>query len=164
MRAQQGLSLKFQIPNVFPELSVRQNLKIALARKHSGSGLDAEIESALRLLDLIHRQNDPARMLSHGQKQWLELGLAVAIRPSLLLLDEPTAGMTTEETEKTGRLIVEMNKSGVTVIAVEHDMQFVRQIAHTVSVLHLGRIFFEGTIDSVLRNEAVTDIYFGRAA
>jgi branched-chain amino acid transport system ATP-binding protein len=160
-RAKRGISIKFQLPSVFPELSVRQNLKIALSRRHRGSELDERIEETLDLVELSDHRSKTARVLSHGQKQWLEFGLAISLRPRLLLLDEPTAGMTSNETEKTGELVLKLNRSGVTVVAVEHDMQFVRQIAHTVTVLHLGRVFFEGRLEDVLADEKVKQIYFG---
>ncbi|MDR3468236.1 MAG: ABC transporter ATP-binding protein [Xanthobacteraceae bacterium] len=162
-RAKRGISIKFQLPSVFPELSVRQNLKIALSRRYLGSELDDRIDETLDLVELSDQRGKLARVLSHGQKQWLEFGLAISLKPRLLLLDEPTAGMTPEETERTGELVLRLNRSGVTVVAVEHDMQFVRQIARTVSVLHLGTVFSEGRLNDVLANEDVKKIYFGEA-
>jgi ABC-type uncharacterized transport system ATPase subunit len=100
--------------------------------------------------------------LSHGEQQWLEIGMALSVNPKLLLLDEPTAGMGPGETEATGRLIESLNADGVTILVIEHDMAFVRQIARTVTVLHLGRIFAEGTIADIEANQDVTDIYLGR--
>jgi ABC-type uncharacterized transport system ATPase subunit len=160
-RAKRGISIKFQLPSIFPKLSVRQNLKIALSRRYRGSELARQIDETLDLIELSDHSGKFARILSHGQKQWLEIGLAISLRPRLLLLDEPTAGMTSEETERTGELVLKLNRSGVTVVAVEHDMQFVRQIARTVSVLHLGRVFFEGELEDVLIDENVRQIYFG---
>jgi branched-chain amino acid transport system ATP-binding protein len=160
-RAKRGISIKFQLPSIFPELSVRQNLKIALSQRYRGSELGRQIDQTLDLIELSDHRSKLARILSHGQKQWLEIGLAISLKPRLLLLDEPTAGMTSEETERTGELVRKLNRSGVTVVAVEHDMQFVRQIARTVSVLHLGKVFFEGELEDVLVDENVKQIYFG---
>ncbi len=88
--------------------------------------------------------------LSHGQKQWLEIGMAISLKPRLLLLDEPTAGMSPEETHATGEMVKSLNAGGMTVLAVEHDMTFVRQVAQRVTVLHLGRVFAQGTIDQIV--------------
>lgn len=160
-RARKGISIKFQIPNIFPELSVAQNIKIALSRAYHQAELADQTDKLLDTLELTGRRCDRARVLSHGEKQWLEIGLALAIRPRLLLLDEPTAGMTAAETEKTGKLVLRLRQGGVTIIAVEHDMEFVRQIADTVTVLHLGKVFFGGALNEVLESAEVSDIYFG---
>jgi ABC-type uncharacterized transport system ATPase subunit len=103
-----------------------------------------------------------AGQLAHGQKQWLEIAMAIGLRPSLLLLDEPKAGMSPEETWKTGEMVQELNRSGMTVLAVEHDMAFVRQIAKRVSVLHFGRMFAQGGIDEITADERVQEIYLGK--
>ena len=103
-----------------------------------------------------------AGTLSHGQQQWLEIGMAIALKPKLLLLDEPTAGMSPEETFKTGELVKRLNAEGMTIVVIEHDMTFVRQIARKVTVLHFGQVFLEGTLDEVVHNEEVVRIYLGK--
>jgi len=101
--------------------------------------------------------------LSHGQKQWLEIGMAISLKPQLLLLDEPTAGMTPDETYATGEIVQALNVEGVTILAVEHDMAFVRQIAQKVTVLHFGKTFAQGTIDEIINDDRVAAIYLGQA-
>jgi len=162
-RVQRGLSIKFQVPGIFHALSVEQNLRIALQRTVEYSARNAEIDRLLGLLDLAHQRSTAAGNLSHGQQQWLEIGMAIACRPKLLLLDEPTAGMSPEETFKTGELVKRLNAQGMTVIVIEHDMTFVRQIATRVTVLHFGKIFDEGTLDDIVKNEDVVRIYLGKA-
>jgi ABC-type uncharacterized transport system ATPase subunit len=162
-RVQRGLSIKFQVPGIFHALSVEQNLRIALQRTVEYAARNAEIDRLLGLLDLAHQRSTAAGNLSHGQQQWLEIGMAIACRPKLLLLDEPTAGMSPEETFKTGELVKRLNAQGMTVIVIEHDMTFVRQIATRVTVLHFGKIFDEGTLDDIVKNEDVVRIYLGKA-
>jgi ABC-type uncharacterized transport system ATPase subunit len=99
--------------------------------------------------------------LSHGQKQWLEIGMATSLGPKLLLLGEPTAGMSLEETHATGEMVRALQAEGMTVLAVEHDMNFVREIATRVTVLHFGRIFAQGSIDEIMADDRVAEIYLG---
>jgi urea transport system ATP-binding protein len=141
-RIRRGLSVKFQVPGVFKGLSVRQNLEIALQSRHRGGELEAEIDRLLLFLGLESEQAQTAGNLSHGEKQWLEIGMAISLKPSLLLLDEPTAGMSP---------------------AIEHDMAFVRQVAQRVTVLHLGQVFAQGSIDEIVADERVAAIYLGQA-
>ncbi|MEY9183723.1 ABC-type uncharacterized transport system ATPase subunit [Bradyrhizobium sp. USDA 326] len=162
-RIHRGLSVKFQVPGVFKGLSVRQNLEIALQSRHRGAELEAEIERLLTFLGLESEQAQVAGNLSHGQKQWLEIGMAVSLKPRLLLLDEPTAGMSPEETYMTGEMVQRLNADGMTVLAIEHDMAFVRQVAHRVTVLHLGQVFAQGSIDEIVADERVAAIYLGQA-
>ncbi len=162
-RIRRGISVKFQVPGVFKGLSVRQNLEIALQRKQSGAALRGRIDELLEFLGLKADAGSLAGSLSHGQKQWLEIGMAIALEPRLLLLDEPTAGMSPEETHATGELVRRLNAKGMTVLAVEHDMAFVRQVAHTVTVLHLGKVFAQGSIDAIVADERVAAIYLGQA-
>jgi urea transport system ATP-binding protein len=162
LRVQRGLSIKFQIPGIFLELPVGQNLRIALQRVHRGAALEQELERLFEFIDLGHQRSELATNLSHGQQQWLEIAMAVALQPSVLLLDEPTAGMSPEETFKTGELVKKLNASGMTVVVIEHDMAFVRQIAKRVTVLHYGEIFHEGSLDEIVRNEDVVRIYLGK--
>jgi len=161
-RVQRGMSIKMQAPSVFKELPVRQNIHIALQQKRSGRELAEEQERLLTLLDLATDASKPAGALAHGQQQWLEIGMALALRPRLLLLDEPTAGMSPEETHRTGELIKSLNRDGMTVIVVEHDMAFIRQIAQRVTVLHLGRIFAGGSLEEVVSDPRVAEIYLGK--
>ncbi len=160
-RIHRGLSVKFQVPGIFNGLSVRQNLEIALQSRHRGPELAQEIDRLLAFLGLEAEQAQTASNLSHGQKQWLEIGMAISLRPRLLLLDEPTAGMSPEETHLTGEMVQRLNADGMTVLAIEHDMAFVRQVARRVTVMHLGQIFAQGSIDQVVADERVADIYLG---
>jgi ABC-type uncharacterized transport system ATPase subunit len=156
------MSIKMQAPSVFKELPVRQNIQIALQDRLSGAERSAEEERLLSLLNLVEDSGKLAGALSHGQQQWLEIGMALALQPQLLLLDEPTAGMSPEETYKTGELIKSFNAEGMTVLVVEHDMAFVRQVAQRVTVLHLGKIFAHGSLESILEDEKVAEIYLGK--
>ncbi|MGJ4890999.1 ABC transporter ATP-binding protein [Bradyrhizobium sp. HKCCYLRH3099] len=162
-RIRRGLSVKFQVPGVFKGLSVRQNLEIALQSRLHGPALDEEIDRLLAFLNLEAEQAQLAGNLSHGQKQWLEIGMAIALKPRLLLLDEPTAGMSPEETHMTGEMVRRLNAAGMTVLAIEHDMAFVRQVAQRVTVLHLGQVFAQGSIDEIVADERVAAIYLGQA-
>jgi len=161
-RIRRGISVKFQVPGIFTSLSVAQNLEIALQHHLEGHGLRGEIRRLLDFLNLADAAAEPAGNLSHGQKQWLEIGMAVSLKPKLLLLDEPTAGMSPEETRATGEMVRALNRDGVTVLAVEHDMAFVRQVATRVTVLHFGRIFAQGSIDAIVADEHVAEIYLGQ--
>lgn len=161
-RVQRGMSIKMQAPSVFKELPVRQNIQTALQERLSGAERIAEEDRLLTLLNLAPDSGKLAGALSHGQQQWLEIGMALALKPQLLLLDEPTAGMSPEETYKTGELIKSFNAEGMTVLVVEHDMAFVRQVAQRVTVLHLGKIFARGNLESILQDEKVAEIYLGK--
>jgi branched-chain amino acid transport system ATP-binding protein len=156
-----GMSIKMQTPSVFKELPVRQNLHIALQHHVTPAELAAEEERLLSLLDLAADAARPAGVLAHGQQQWLEIGMALALRPQLLLLDEPTAGMSPEETFRTGELLLRLNAEGVTLLVVEHDMSFVRQIAQEVTVMHFGKVFARGTIEAIVNDPSVAEIYLG---
>lgn len=162
-RVNQGIAVKFQVPGIFPELSVWQNMQIAVQNHlHRLSMADA-IAKALAFVGLSDKAGELAGVLSHGEQQWLEIGMAVSTEPRLLLLDEPTAGMTPEETSRTGEMIQALNRAGMSILAVEHDMEFVRQIAHKVTVLNFGEIFAEGTINEIEAHEEVARIYLGTA-
>lgn len=163
-RVRDGISVKFQVPGIFAEMSVRQNLQVSYQRAHKNNAeLQGKIDQLLKFLNLTAHQDKLAGNLSHGQKQWLEIGMAVSLEPVLLLLDEPTAGMTPDETEQTGQMILDLNKQGVTVLAVEHDMGFVRQIADHVTVLNYGKIFASGSISDIEQDERVIEIYLGKS-
>ena len=160
-RIRRGMSVKFQVPGIFKALSARQNLEIALQHHLEGRSLDAEADRLIAFLNLSKVATQLAGNLSHGQKQWLEIGMAISLKPKLLLLDEPTAGMSPAETHATGEIVKTLNAGGVTILAVEHDMSFVRQVALRVTVLHLGRIFAQGTIEEIVADEHVAAIYLG---
>ena len=160
-RIRKGISVKFQVPGIFKELSVWHNLEIALQDHLEGHSLSREIAQILDFVDLADAAAEPAGSLSHGQQQWLEIGMAISIKPRLLLLDEPTAGMSPDETHKTGEMVKTLNAEGVSILAVEHDMAFVRQIADQVTVLHMGGLFAQGSIAEIEANEQVAEIYLG---
>jgi branched-chain amino acid transport system ATP-binding protein len=162
-RIHRGLSVKFQVPGVFKGLSVRQNLEIALQSRHRGGALAREIDRLVTFTGLEAEQAQQAGNLSHGQKQWLEIGMAISLKPRLLLLDEPTAGMSPEETHLTGEMVQRLNADGMTVLAIEHDMAFVRQVARRVTVLHLGQVFAQGSMEQIIADERVAAIYLGQA-
>lgn len=160
-RIREGISVKFQVPGIFKDLSVDQNLVIALQRFYAPAEMRHEIERLLDFLRLGPVRRMQAGSLSHGQQQWLEIAMAIGPRPKLLLLDEPTAGMTPDETQFTGEILLHLNREGMSILAVEHDMAFVRQIADQVTVLHFGRIFAQGSIDEITANDEVAKIYLG---
>ena len=162
-RVMRGMSIKMQVPSVFRELPVAQNLQIALQRRLPIGAIPAEQARLLALLDLDRQADALAGALSHGQQQWLEIGMALASGPKMLLLDEPTAGMSPEETFRTGELVQRLNAEGMTVLVVEHDMAFIRQIAQKVTVLHFGRVFAQGSIDQIVSDPRVAEIYLGKS-
>lgn len=168
--AQAGIGRKFQKPTVFESHSVFENLELALKTDkgiwHSLFGkLSAQqrehIEQVLQTVNLIELRHSPAGLLSHGQKQWLEIGMLLAQEPQLLLLDEPVAGMTDFETERTAELFNSLAGTH-SLIVVEHDMDFVAQIARKVTVLHQGAVLAEGSMSEVQSNEQVIEVYLGR--
>jgi branched-chain amino acid transport system ATP-binding protein len=164
-RARRGISLKFQSPRIYQQMSVSKNILTPLLRGSKGSAeRDERLDELLSMIGLQAERDAIAGDLSHGQQQWLEIAMAISIEPDMLLLDEPTAGMTMEETVETGNIITELNKSGITVVVVEHDIKFIHQIAESVTVLHQGDILFQGTPDEVSNNEEVQRVYLGQTA
>jgi len=164
-RVRKGLCQKFQTTRIYRALTVAQNLLIAggarrLSRTKSRTK-NGRLSWAINTLGLDSESEVPSGELSHSQQQWLEICLALATEPDLLLLDEPTAGMTPEETELTAQFVINLNRQGLTVLVVEHDMAFVRYIAQRVTVLHYGRIFTEGSLDEIESNHEVRRIYLG---
>jgi urea transport system ATP-binding protein len=167
-----GVGRKFQTPSIFANLNVRENLELALARASKGvlatlqarfSGEQRErIETTLETIGLALHAAERAGGLSHGEKQWLEIGMVMVQDAELLLVDEPVAGMTDEETEKTGRLLQGIAEERA-VLVIEHDMEFVRSIARTVTVLHEGSVLCEGPVDQVQNDERVMEVYLGRS-
>jgi urea transport system ATP-binding protein len=167
--AQLGIGRKFQRPTVFHGHSVFENIELALAGRRgvfrslfavlSGQQKD-KIDEVLQTVGLSDRRHDRAGRLSHGQKQWLEIGMLLALEPSILLVDEPVAGMTHQETERTAELLLGLAGQH-TVVVVEHDMDFIRSIARVVTVLHEGRVLAEGSMDSVQNDPKVIEVYLG---
>jgi urea transport system ATP-binding protein len=165
-----GIGRKFQTPSVYIDHTVFENLLLSLAGTRSvWSTLFSRvtltkkerIQEVMEIVGLASRQHDQAGSLSHGQKQWLEIGMLLAQEPKLLLVDEPAAGMTDEETAKTGELLLSLAGKH-SVIVIEHDMAFVRQIARKVTVLHQGSVLCEGTVDQVQSDDRVMEVYLGR--
>ena len=168
--AQMGIGRKFQKPTVFEQLSVFENLELALkTNKAVKSAMFFKLDSAqsdrlAQVLHTIHLDGSVQRMagnLSHGQKQWLEIGMLLMQDPKLLLLDEPVAGMTDEETVRTAELFISLKKHH-SLIVVEHDMSFIERISEKVTVLHEGSVLAEGTLAQVQNNEKVIEVYLGR--
>lgn len=160
-RARMGLSIKMQIPGVYGELTIRDNMRIAAQNYVNPKKLDDEIDRLINFVGIQDLGNEIVKNLSHGQQQWLEMAMALASKPDLLLLDEPVAGMGPEETEFTAQIIKKINDSGITIIFIDHDMEFVRRISQKITVLHYGKLFAEGTIDEIESNEEVIKIYLG---
>ena len=167
--SQAGIGRKFQIPSVFRDLTVARNIEVASFRNPSvfrnlGFGLTAaareRVDEILELVGLTHCTQTEAGNLSHGETQWLELGMLMAQAPKVVLLDEPTAGMTEAETAKTAAIIKAM-RGQHTIVVVEHDMAFVKQIADRITVMHLGKVLAEGDVASIESNQAVRDAYLG---
>ncbi|MFY9478171.1 MAG: urea ABC transporter ATP-binding protein UrtD [Aquabacterium sp.] len=176
--AQVGIGRKFQKPTVFEQLSVFENLELALkADRRALSSVFFKLDSAqmdriAEMLKLIHLKDDAQRtagLLSHGQKQWLEIGMLLMQDPKLLLLDEPVAGMTDEETERTAELFLSL-EGAHSLVVVEHDMKFINELTtrgatadkKKVTVLHEGSVLAEGTLAQVQANDKVVEVYLGR--
>jgi urea transport system ATP-binding protein len=168
--AQAGIGRKFQRPTVFEDQSVEDNLLMALARPRGPVSVlfwRASKQALARVRDLAEEigladhLSRKSGELSHGQKQWLEIGMLLAQEPRLLLVDEPAAGMTPEEREHTTSLLVEAARTRA-VVVVEHDMEFVRRLDCKVTVLHEGSVLAEGRLDHVTANQKVIDVYLGR--
>jgi urea transport system ATP-binding protein len=172
--ANRGVIRKFQTPSVFPDHTVFENMVLSSGRKGflaiiSARALSPEqdrIAEVLGQVGLLQHANERAGTLSHGQKQWLEIAMLLVQDPTLLLLDEPVAGMTRAEKEKTAALLEAIvQRAACTVMLIEHDMEFVRQIArrgHRVTVLHEGSVLSEGSIDQVQSDARVIEAYLGR--
>ena len=158
-----GVGIKTQVPNVFDGLSVDENIWLSARRWHPAKrarSLTSETIERLRLGDI---RRELVGQLAHGQRQWVELGMVVAAEPWLVLLDEPAAGMTHEETFRTAELIKEINTSAA-LIVVEHDMQFIRMISKQVTVFHEGRILMEDTMEAISNDKRAREVYLGHRA
>ena len=165
-----GIGRKFQKPTIFRNHTVFENLEVALKtdkrvvptlRSRRDPDQDARIEEVLDLIGLRRKADRKADLLSHGEKQWLEIGMLLVQDPRVLLLDEPVAGMTDEETARTGELLRAL-AGRHSVVVVEHDMHFVESIADKVTVLHEGRVLTEGKLDAVRSDPRVIEVYLGR--
>ncbi|MBN8982678.1 MAG: urea ABC transporter ATP-binding protein UrtD [Rhizobiales bacterium] len=168
--AELGIGRKFQKPTVFESQTLEENLQLALKTSHNVNKTlfwretpdeRGRIHKVLETIRLTDSRNRLAGNLSHGQKQWLEIGMLLAQDPKLMLVDEPVAGMTDVETHQTAELLKEINKEK-TVVVVEHDMTFVRELGVRVTCLHEGSVLAEGSLDEVSNNERVIEVYLGR--
>ncbi|HUF44591.1 MAG TPA: ATP-binding cassette domain-containing protein [Aestuariivirgaceae bacterium] len=158
--ARLGVGIKTQVPSVFDGLSVEENIALSALKWHDAPRAGALTGATIERLALGDIRHDLVGRLAHGQRQWVELGMVMAAEPWLVLLDEPAAGMTHEETERTAELIREINRSA-TMIVVEHDMQFIRMISSRVTVFHEGRILIEDNMDVVSADPRVREVYLG---
>jgi urea transport system ATP-binding protein len=166
----EGIGRKFQVPSVFVNLTVMENMILSLKGNKSVwqsifyrlSKEDEEsINEILKTVDLLDKKDEKAGALAHGQKQWLEIAMQLVQKPEIIMLDEPAAGMGKPETFKTGEILKKI-KDTCTIIIVEHDMDFVKQISDCVTVLHEGKVLMEGSCDEVLADETVQAVYLGR--
>lgn len=164
-----GVGRKFQVPAVFKELTVRENFEVALTEKRgpfqnmnpfSKKRGRKHFNEIVELAGLGSRLDTTAGFLSHGETQWLEIGMVLMQKPRLLLMDEPTAGMTEQETKKTSEIFKEL-KGEHTLVVVEHDMSFVRSIADVISVMHQGSMLAEGTLSEIEQHPKVKEVYLG---
>ena len=166
----EGVGRKFQVPSVFGSLTVWDNMMLSL-KGHKGiwdslfgrptADELAQIDRVLDKVGLLDKAQTRAGSLAHGQKQWLEIGMQLVQQPEIIMLDEPAAGMGKPETFKTGEILREIQKE-CTIIVIEHDMDFVRQAADVVTVLHEGKVLTDGTVDEVLADATVQAVYLGR--
>jgi len=168
--ARNGVGRKFQVPSVFVNLTVLDNMMLSLKRHKSildsifcrpSAEEFGQIDDILEKVGLTKRKEVKAGSLAHGEKQWLEIAMQIAAKPQLIMLDEPVAGMGRAETDKTAEILGEIKRE-CTVIVVEHDMEFVKMAADTVTVLHEGKVLTEGCISDVLADKTVQAVYLGR--
>jgi len=172
-RARLGVTMKFQITTVFAGLTVLDNVLLGLLGPRAtmsgfrrGAQVRQDRDRARELLEAVglsHRRDDVAGVLAHGEKGWLEIGMALATEPKLLLLDEPTSGMGADETKKTVALVSRISE-GRTVLVIEHDMEFVRAVTERITVLFQGGLLTQGTYDEIKSDERVIDAYLGRGS
>jgi urea transport system ATP-binding protein len=164
-----GVGRKFQTPSVYESLTVRENLEMSYPKGRTVFGawrfertpeVDAKVVEVAQTIHLETRLHEPAELLSHGEKQWLEIGMLLIQDPELMMLDEPVAGMSVSEREMTAELINRISK-GRAVVVVEHDMEFVKRIAHLVTVLHQGKLLAEGKMEKVQEDPRVIEVYLG---
>jgi urea transport system ATP-binding protein len=164
-----GVGRKFQTPSIYENLTVSENLEVSFPRGRTAFGalffkrtadVNERVQRVAEEVMLSDKLEQQAALLSHGQKQWLEIGMLLMQDPELLMLDEPVAGMTVNEREQTAELLNRISKNR-SVIVIEHDMEFVRKIAHKVTVLHQGKVIAEGSMDKVTADPRVIEVYLG---
>ena len=158
-----GVGIKNQVPDVMNGLTARENIWLAAASQLGKADIESAVDKVAERLSLTPIMGRLVGELAHGQRQWVEIAMVIVCGPKIILLDEPAAGMSDEETQLTARLIHELNRS-MTVVVVEHDMDFIRQIAKTVTVFHQGRILMEDSFDKIIADETIRDVYLGRSA
>ena len=165
-----GIGRKFQAPSIFNGISIMENMELAVAQnkgltssifKDITSEERERIHDSLQFVGLYEMKDEFPTVLSHGQKQWLEISMICVLKPKLMLLDEPVAGMGRRETEKTAELLRIIQKD-CSIVVVEHDMKFVKEVSTSVTVLHEGSILCEGSMEEIQNNQQVIDVYFGR--
>ena len=161
--ARLGVGIKTQVPSVFDGLTVRENLWLAAARVKRRARARIVVDDMLEKVGLTAIASRVVGQLAHGQRQWVEIGVVLSTDPDLVLLDEPAAGMTDKEVARTAELVGEINKTKA-LIVVEHDMQFIRMIARQVTVFNQGSVLVEDTVENIMRNPQVRDIYLGKQA
>jgi branched-chain amino acid transport system ATP-binding protein len=161
--ARLGVGIKTQVPSVFNGLTVRENLWIAAARHNRRKAVAAAVAAQIERLALGDFADKPTGQLAHGQRQWVELGIVLCGAPRVILLDEPAAGMTADETVRTAEIIRDINRT-LPLIVVEHDMAFIRMIARRITVFDRGAILTEGDAETVFKDQAVRDVYLGKQA
>ncbi|MTE01466.1 ATP-binding cassette domain-containing protein [Paracoccus sp. YIM 132242] len=158
-----GVGIKTQVPNVFDGITVYENVRLSARRKHTARIARDVAEATIEKCGIRHLIRREVGQLAHGQRQLVELAMVLAASPDLILLDEPAAGMTGDERDRLAQLVLEAARTAA-VIVVEHDMQFIRQIARFVTVFNRGAIFREAMIDDIMRDRAVQEIYLGKQA
>jgi len=167
--ARMGIGRKFQIPHIYMDMTTRENLVIPVQLAIHGKAhlfskisesVNSRVDDILKLVGLKEKEDMKASVLAHGEKQWLELGLALANDPKLLLLDEPTAGMSIEETKKTAELIRTIAKNR-SVVVIEHDIRFVKQLGTKITVMHNGAVLTEGRLEDIQSDKRVVEVYLG---
>jgi len=161
-RVQRGISIKFQIPSVYGDLSVRENARLPIQQFVDGEERRRRVDDVIAAAGLDEYEDVPADALSHGQQQQLEIGMASSLEPDLLLLDEPVAGLSVDERAEIAERVRTINEErDIAFVVIEHDTDFVAEIAERVTVLHQGDVFREGTVDEIVDDSAVQDIYLG---
>lgn len=172
-RARKGIIKKFQVTRVYDDDTLRENVRMAirgrdtstlkLLRLHDNTDIDDEIYDLLEIANLADKADTKAGNLAHGEQQWLEIIMAVSTDPELLLLDEPTSGMGTQETNETVELLNDIKEqTDVSMLIVEHDMDFIQQVSNQLTVLHHGAVLAQGSVDEVKSNQKVKEVYLGR--
>jgi branched-chain amino acid transport system ATP-binding protein/urea transport system ATP-binding protein len=156
-----GIGIKNQVPSIFEGLSVEENLRLAAQRRYSGKRMRAAVDEVVERLSLGKVARQTVASLAHGTRQWVDIGMVMSQGPTLLLLDEPTAGMADEEIERTVALIRDINSTAASVVVIEHDMQFIRKLNSLVTVFHQGRIIAEDVMQNVQRDPRVREVYLG---